>query len=144
MREHKKKMKAVAVKYTHRKTIIRPSKKLGGVWHEIRILPVFLLLRWGWGWSRLAVLDRLSGEDPSPRERFGPGFSCQTHVGHLSQLRCIDLESSTHYIYCSHWPLKCEEFGIKCEYVLPFQQCCLMWELWACLWHWCGQQCVFF
>lgn len=36
----------------------------------------------------------MSGEDPGPGEGFGPGFSHQTHVHLLSQLSCIDHEST--------------------------------------------------
>lgn len=53
----------------------------------------FSLLRWRWGQNRLRVFDGLSGEDSDPREGFGPGFSCQTHVNLLPQLPCVDHEA---------------------------------------------------
>lgn len=53
----------------------------------------FSLFRRGRVQRWLPLLDRLSGEDPGPREGFGPGFSRQTHVNLLPQLPCIDHES---------------------------------------------------
>lgn len=87
--------------------------------YQIRFFSIY---RWEWRWRGFTVLDRLSRENPGSREGFGPGFSCQTQVNHLSQLPWVAQEN----IWIKWLQRTClNTTNVKCKSSTTGEQRCL-------------------